>query len=463
MLKEGFTMPKRTKIPDINNYPDYTSMGKSIDNLLVQKANPLQTLSKTSMTLPELKILDAYLSRINSHEIEKRYVRFEKGELERLLGVSRILRSDLEKRVNNLFQVLTIRDNNKEDGFTKIALFSKAECKRDKDGFWQVNLACSPEAMEYFFFIENIGYLKYRLKNVIELTSRYSYILYLHLEGNHIRKEWSIPLDDLRTMLNCTAETYAEYKEFNSKILKKCLNEINEKTSLKYEYYPIKKGRKVIAIKFSIITPFIELPEQVESISVIQNNEEHTTQISSIISKYFIACEMTFSCEELQQIQDIISTSKIPQRIIGEDSITKQYNYFVQMYSKFKIAKQIADQKEKPIRKPFDYFIKLIKNDIDSSFNKKQEPKIEIKEQSYDINEFDRFAVTFSENTNVIVNEEDTVSDEFRSYEKQISETDNVEKLFVINGEVSFVSKTLKDSEKEQLIKMISDKISMLG
>ena len=58
--------------------------------LLIQKSNPLLSLSETGLTLAEFKILDAYLGRINSHDPEKRFIRFEKGEIERLLDVSQI-------------------------------------------------------------------------------------------------------------------------------------------------------------------------------------------------------------------------------------------------------------------------------------------------------------------------------------------------------------------------------------
>ena len=160
--------------------PDYTGAVENPDKLLIQKSNPLLSLSETDMTLAELKILDAYLSRINSHEPDKRYVRFEKGELEYLLGVTRILPKDLDKRINNLFQVVTIKDKTKLNGFKKIALFEKVECGQDENGLWQVDLICTPSAMEYIFNIENIGYLKYRLKSVTSLTSRYSYSLYFY-------------------------------------------------------------------------------------------------------------------------------------------------------------------------------------------------------------------------------------------------------------------------------------------
>ncbi len=56
-------MPRRSEFAkDLT----YSPAAQDMDNLLVQKSNPLQTLSQTNLTLPEFKILDAYLSRIDS-------------------------------------------------------------------------------------------------------------------------------------------------------------------------------------------------------------------------------------------------------------------------------------------------------------------------------------------------------------------------------------------------------------
>ena len=127
-----------------------------------------------------------------------------------MLGVTRILPKDLDKRINNLFQVVTIKDKTKLNGFKKIALFEKVECGQDENGLWQVDLICTPSAMEYIFNIENIGYLKYRLKSVTSLTSRYSYSLYLLLEDYCYRKTLEISIKELKKFLNCTAVRYNE-------------------------------------------------------------------------------------------------------------------------------------------------------------------------------------------------------------------------------------------------------------
>ena len=317
-------MPKRNKLPIV---PDYIGLPKDYAQLLVQKSQPLQTLSETDMTLTEFKILDAYLSRIDSHNSDKRYVRFERGELEKILNVVRITKDDLSQRLDNLFQVVTIKDENKEKGFTKISLFEKAEAQQDENGLWQVDLACTESALEYIFNIENIGYLRYRLKNIIDLTSRYSYILYLYLENNRFRKSWTISLKDLRKILNCNAERYESFKYFNAEVLKKSQRELESKTNLRFSFEPTeKKGRCYTAVKFTIGTladgtsnddeQTLDSNEAYKAYFRLghgESNIEYGGELANFLGK--VACENEFTPQQIRVIQDLVV------KIVGHDQL----------------------------------------------------------------------------------------------------------------------------------------------
>lgn len=314
-------MPRRRKLPDIPETPNLLGLGrngKDPHDWLVQKSNPLKSLSETDLNLVHFKILDAYLSRIDSHKPDERYVQFQKGELEKLLGVTRMHRDELDKRLDGLFRAVTIRDERKPKNFVKIGLFAKAECEQDEDGLWQVRLACTSEAMEYIFNIENIGYLRYRLHNVINLTSRYSYVMFLLLDArknSNLSNKWEISLSELKSLLNCTAERYNEFKHFNAEILKKCCNEINEKTDIKYTYKPIKKGgRKISAVEFEIekmddkydINPFTfdEMPT-VPLIANQSEDEEESGRRDEICHGFSSPEFEDFTDEQLALLKDL--------------------------------------------------------------------------------------------------------------------------------------------------------------
>lgn len=358
-------MPRRKKLPPV---PDYTGLPADESKLMVQKCHPLQTLSETNMSLVEFKILDAYLAKIDSHDESKRYVRFEKGELEHILGVSRIPKDELEKRLKNLFQVVTIRDKHKKNGFTMIALFEKAEAFQDENGLWQIDLACTPSAMEYVFNVDVLGYLPYILKNIIELTSRYSYILYLYLENrrqSRLPNTWTVPLDELKTMLRCNADTYSEYFRFNGLVLKKCFQELNAKTSIRYTYEPVKRGRTVVAIRFtleSLVLPDTETPAiagQINFDDVPEPDDDNWTEF------YQSACcpagtdQPEFSPEEMEQLMCIVRSlpdDKLPTNDMGLEF--RQHAYLQERYA---ALNRTAAQKK--IKHRFAYMLKMIKSD----------------------------------------------------------------------------------------------------
>lgn len=342
-------MPKRKKLPVV---PDYVGLGE-VEKLIVQKSNPLQSLAKTELTLPELKILDVYLSRIDSHDPEKRTVVIEKGELEQVLGVSRILKQQLKERLRNLFQVVEVEDDTKPDGFKLVSLFEEAEAVPDNEGLWRITLTCTVSAREYIFNIENIGYLKYRLKNVIELKSRYSYVLYLYLENNSFRKTWEIELGELKELMKCTANTYKAFFRFNGLILSKCHQEINEKTDCKFDYEPVKRGRAIVAIRFTIKTLKQLAVEDVANLPEAQNVPDNRPLWESALKEQKLSPE---KLDELAALLEIIPKSKLPE---ADDVEHAKYKYIALKAAEIKRRSQ-----EKRISNRFAYLKKMIDADI---------------------------------------------------------------------------------------------------
>lgn len=230
------------------------------NKLTVQKSLPLFALWRSNLTLSEFKILDTYLSRIDSHKPEKRAIILEKGEIENALGIQKINNQDLKLRLKHLMgNVVEVPDKDEKKGFQLVTLFEEAEAEQDDDGLWNVKLECTQKAMKYFFNIENLGYLRYKLRCITSLTSRYTYIMFIYLEANRFRKSWEVPLEELKKILHCENEaTYNEFRFFNVKILKKVQKEMHEKTECQYSYFPIKRGRSVKAIRFEVKT----LPKQ---------------------------------------------------------------------------------------------------------------------------------------------------------------------------------------------------------
>lgn len=121
--------------------------------------------------------------------------------------------------------------------------------------------------MKYIFNIERLGYIRYKLNAITSLRSRYSYIIFQYLEKNrHMHLSWQIKIEELRVILKADEPLYQKFKYFNDKILKPSQKEIIEKTNCRYAYEPIKKGRKVVAITFTLfaLPKEYKAPEQLE-------------------------------------------------------------------------------------------------------------------------------------------------------------------------------------------------------
>ena len=348
-------MPKKKQIEPI------VGPGNAPENkLTVQKAQPLFSLWRSDMTLAEFKILDTYLSRIDSHNPDKRTVVFTKGELEQLLGVSKINKADLSQRLNNLGRFVEVEKSDHK--LHKVALFEEAYGELDENGQWSIQLTCTAKAMKYIFNIEELGYLRYKLRCITSLTSRYTYILFLYLENNRFRKTWEVEVDELRRILNCDNEqTYAQFKRFNDLILKKSQKELFEKSECRFTYEPVKTGRRVTAVKFTLETIADLLPDagELEGQQQLQWFDEDIDDPLTFLSG---ACGNEFTPEQMKEIFEVISCRTADQLPVAPehpgDIEFSRYHFLAQMYAKLNTRATA-----KPIKNRHSYFLAMLKND----------------------------------------------------------------------------------------------------
>lgn len=356
--------------------PPIEGFGKDPETkLTVQKSIPLFALWRSGLTLAEFKILDTYLSRIDSHKPEKRAVVFTKGELEELLGLKQIKPDVLDERLKHLMETtveLTPKGSKRID---RITLFERAQAEQDDYGQWTARLTCTPSAMKYVFNIDEIGYLRYKLRCVTSIKSLYSYILFTYLERNRYRKEWRVSLDELKQLLNCeNEELYKEYKRFNERILKRCQQELHEKTECRFSYEAMKKGRTVEAICFTLETLSDETlgietdPNQVTVegyLAEVASNASTeavpaTSRIDDLFELLSGACNGEFSREDIVVIHDTMNELEIfPWSSEGDlrrvDFLQRKYN---------KLNQEAAKKErrgEKPIVHRLKYLLTLIR------------------------------------------------------------------------------------------------------
>ena len=343
-------------------------LAKVPENMLVQKSLPLFGLWRSKLTLAEFKILDTYLARIDSRKPDKRVVDLEKGELEQLLGVKKINTSELKERLKHLMEsVVEVDDPTKTKSFRLISLFEEAQCEQDEYGLWCVHLECTQKAMKYFFNTENVGYLRYKLRCVVALSSRYSYILFAYIESNRFRKTWEVEVNELKRILHCEMEeTYKEFKRFNDRLLKRCYKELSEKTECRFTYEPVKKGRIVRTIRFTVETlPDLDIPEpdQITLDNYDCNNDDIEFLQGACCS--FGQLEPEFTRVEMEQIFQILTCvphyKLPPENATGSNDLRfRQYHYLAMCYARMN---QFAEKRK--IKNRLSYLCKIIKSDTE--------------------------------------------------------------------------------------------------
>jgi hypothetical protein len=344
---------------------------------IVQKSTPLVLMRNIPFDLGELKVFNVYLSRINSHDYEKRSVKFTKRELESLLGFE-------EMRVDKLFRYTrTFLGKIAEiplspNEYIQLNLFSSFKFYKNEFGEWEILMTCTEEAKEYIFDIDNIGYIRYMLKNVIVLTSTYSYFLYTYIILNRFRGTWTESVERLRKeVFQCNEiETYKEYKYFKRDVLDRAMNEVNEKTDVNISYNVVKRGRHVTDIHFIydseshidhnqltfLSEPALAVPDAADA-EVIADLDPAEKFVNDEIEFLSEAVPYDFSKLEMRILIDLVNKI-IPFQSDRNEYQRAKYNYLNHKKLIFERQYFKKSANGKGISHPFDYFKKMIEQDI---------------------------------------------------------------------------------------------------
>ena len=146
----------------------------NLNNALVQKSRPLFSLwkEKEKINLFEYKMLDMYLSRINSHDPNNRTVSFSMDDMSEIIS-SHITKAEMLERLKKLQGIVVSYGDD-----AAVTLFEYSKIHID-DKHFEVELMCTQTAHKFFFNIERIGYFKYKFRNYICIKTRFFYCLFI--------------------------------------------------------------------------------------------------------------------------------------------------------------------------------------------------------------------------------------------------------------------------------------------
>ena len=323
----------------------------------VQKSDPLVLMRSVPFSLGELKILDTYISRINASDDTRRTVIFTKDEYEELMGITCANYRALVKHTKGMLgKVVELEMPNEE--YLQFVLFEQARYRKDEYGKSIIELTCTSTAKDLFFCIGKYHYFKYALENVINLTRKASYLLYLHILTNRYRGEWTISLNDLRdNVLDCKEQkSYQEYKIFKRDVFEPAVKEVNKKTDCHFEYEALKRGTRVAKIKFiyhakQIACDFEPLDHTQLSFDDIETEIDYGGGLANLLGS--AACKDEFTPEQIRLLQDLIIN------FFPSTDNLERCNYLIQQ-----VHKMDYYQTQHRIPNRFNYLRTMIENDL---------------------------------------------------------------------------------------------------
>jgi plasmid replication initiation protein len=222
------------------------SMSLDDSNLVVQSNSLIY--GKYDMSSLEQKLILTIISVIKKNDESIKTFNLKVQELAELLCVSpELLYRDLQKVCKSIMEkIVEVQHPNGNWEMFNIINYAKYNKRQGS-----VTLEINKRAEPYLIKLQEL-FTSYELINILNLESKYSIRLYQIMKGALYKKELTYLLQDFKDTLKINKKTYEAYNNINRFILTPCLEEINLKTDIIVSYIPIKDGRKVTGLKFTI-------------------------------------------------------------------------------------------------------------------------------------------------------------------------------------------------------------------
>lgn len=285
------------------------------------------------LELNEQKLVLTLASKIHPEDIEFECYSFKVAELAQLFGIDvqgaykEIKKSILGILSKPLKIVRASARGSKRE--LLINWFSSAEYIEDEG---RIELQFSPKMKPYLLELQE-RYTSFQLGNIVKMKSVYAIRIYMICQEilmNKSQVEEEFDIDYLKHILQI-ADKYEKYIDFKRYVLEQAKREIGEKSNIEFDYDPIKKGKKVVAVVFKV------------------------KRKKAVLQKGLPAAQPNDRQEIIQQLIGMgVDEDIIPDLIAGKDDefIVENIELVKSRYSSGKVNSNLAG-----------YLVKALKND----------------------------------------------------------------------------------------------------
>lgn len=296
------------------------------NNNVVTKSNILIE-ANYKLTITEQKIVLFLVSKIRKDDDDFKTYTLPIKQFYELLGYKGNPKySEMKKITKNLIgKVVEIKEEKK---LKQMSWLSYVEYN-ENDG--SVNLSFDPRLKPYLLQLKR-EFTSYKLKNVMELKSGYSIRVYEILKKWQTIKEVEIPLKELREMVGAT-DTHREYHNFKKRVLTTAQNEIEEKTDIAFDYEEIKKGKRVVSIRFMIYSKN----------NILTHENEVIKQKDDWFESLYVQLNLTFKKHDYTLAKEIVERwVGLADKVWGENKYIEINKLVLQSFQINNIKNHIA-------------------------------------------------------------------------------------------------------------------------
>ena len=233
-------------------FPEVVKEVKKVNKKAVANIHNDLIQARHKLSLEEIRLMDTIISFIQPEDKDFKKYKIPVSIFQELYGAQRKDIYDVVKRaVEGLLSKPIKIESKNENGKRFFEMFNFISYGRYEEGAGCFYISISPEFKPYLLELKEF-FSKIPIKYTYVLNSRYAIRLYELLkqyENTGFRVDY---LPDLREMLGVEPEEYPRFDNFERRVIKPAVKEINEKTDLKVSYTKRKTGRKITHIEFEI-------------------------------------------------------------------------------------------------------------------------------------------------------------------------------------------------------------------
>lgn len=203
---------------------------------IVEKRNRLNGIRNCDLSVPELKLLSVYLSRINARDVNTRLVKLPLEEYCEIMGIGEDANiTHLRESVRCLLQHVVEVPNENKRGYTAFQLFKRCKVEKTKEGIWTIEIDAHDDALPLMFNFKK-EYFTYELQNALQLKSSNQIRMYEVLKQYETIGKREVTVDELRSLLGVKDNEYSRWDNFRKDVLDVCQKALEKYTDIRFVY-----------------------------------------------------------------------------------------------------------------------------------------------------------------------------------------------------------------------------------